>query len=161
VLDGSLAGGDIVANSVTGSQIDEQSLGTVPSAQVGFLGGLGRHTGVSFCNPEGAYIDCAITSINLPRGARVLVIGQVAAGLESGVTTGHGDCKLVTNTGDVAGTRLDFFLNSHPDRDGAGLTGVTDELGAGPHDFAVDCEDHTGGVDYGQIGITAVALSPF
>ena len=89
------------------------------------------------------------------------MIGQVASGLESGVTTGHGDCKLVTNTGDVSGTRLDFFLNSHPDQDASGLTGVTGVLGAGSHDFAVDCEDATGGMEFGQVGITAVALSPF
>jgi hypothetical protein len=161
VLDGSLTGGDIGANSVTGSQIYEQSLGVVPFAQVGIVGGVGRHTGGAYCNPEGPYIDCAITSINLPTSARVLVIGQVGVGLESGELDGHGDCKLVTNTGDVSGTRLDFWLNSHPEVDTAGLTGVTDVLGAGSHDFAVDCEDHTGGVNYGQVGITAVALSPY
>jgi hypothetical protein len=159
---GSAVTGDKVQDgALTGADVVESSLGIVPTAQVGIIGGVGRHTGDAFCNPEGPYIDCAITSINLPTTARVLVIGQVAAGAESGSDGGHADCKLVTNTGDVGGTRIDFFLESHSDRDATGFTGVTGVLAPGAHDFAVDCEEATGGVDFGQVGITAVALSPY
>ena len=133
----------------------------VPLAEVGVAGGVGRNTGNSFCDPAGTYVDCAITSINLPNAARVLVIGMVHASPQSGSDGGHGACKLVTNAGDVNGTRIDFYLDSHFDEDAAGLTGVTGVLGAGSHDFAVDCAEITGGLNYGQVGITAVALSPY
>jgi hypothetical protein len=160
VVDGSLGGSDIAQNnSITGSNIDESTLGQVPNATVGELGGLGRFTGNGSCNPSSnAYLDCAITTINLPAATSVLLIGHVTAGAD-GADPWTGNCKLVTNSGDVPATGQYFYGSGDVEEAGA-LVGITGALAAGSHDFAVDCEQDNG-IKYAGVGIVAIAISPY
>jgi hypothetical protein len=156
VLDGSLTGADVAANTLTGANINAASLGEVPSAQIG---GLGRH-GIGSCDPTSpTYFDCAITTINLPTPAKVLVIGQASAYRNSGNSFGDGTCNLVTNTGTVDGTTVDFQVLADGAVPGA-AAGITGVLAAGSHDFAIDCNETGGGIYYWHAAITALAISP-
>jgi hypothetical protein len=154
VIDGSLTGSDVQANSLTGTQINAGTLGEVPLAKIG---GLGRFIGGQPCNPGANVIDCAITTINLPTASRVLLIGQANGYSENG-NDYSAECTLVTNTGDVAGTRQDWAGSSGSIEPGA-MVGITGVLPAGSHDFAVDCYDF-GNTAFQEVGITAVAISP-
>src|SRR5256885_5011697 len=76
LIPGSVNGQDVADNSLRGADINESTLGQVPSAR---LGGLGGDTGfeVNDCNPNStAFITCVQTdTINLAAPTRVLVIG--------------------------------------------------------------------------------------
>jgi hypothetical protein len=168
VIDGSLTGADVASNSLTGAQIDESTLGEVPGAQgaeVAEIGGLGRYTGDQSCTPSGtAYEDCAIVTLSLPRQANVLLIGHVMADDNTNYEA-YGNCKLVTQFGDVANTVTSFDVPSGPvgsAADNGTLAGLTGNLGPGSVDFGIDC-NRTGGInlDYVRASITAVAISPY
>jgi hypothetical protein len=160
VADGTLTGADIAAGSLTGAQIDASTLGQVPTALQARIGGFGDHAGNGSCNPSSSgYLDCVIVSLTLPASAKVLLIGQVDAEGDEGSSTGAGYCKLVTNAGDLPGTQSYFYIsNSVPIN--SGLTGITGVLSAGSHDFAVDCDQTSGGLNYFDVGLSAVQLSP-
>ena len=156
VIDGSLTGADVAGDSLTGSQINESSLGEVTSAKVG---GFGRSTGGAACDPSSTqYLDCVIVTLNLPTASRVLLIGQVTGGANSDSSGGY--CKLVTQYGDVAGTQESIQLLSNYQSDASAITGITDVVGPGSVDFAVDCNEFIGSINYYNIGLTAVAISP-
>src|SRR6188768_3193289 len=83
-------------NSLTGADVDESTLGTVPSSA---LGGLGRQgvrqngqTGPGSCNPDSVtFINCDIAAtLTLSRPAHVLVIGSIKVRPESGSPAGVG-----------------------------------------------------------------------
>src|SRR5436305_1331477 len=155
VLDGSLTGADIASNSITGSQINVPTLGEVTLAK---MGGYGRWTGAQSCNPGANVIDCAITTINLPVAAKVLLIGQATAYAETD-NPFNADCILVTNSGNLDATRQDYSGLGDNDSDSGGMVGITGVLAAGSHDFAADCYDF-GNTAFEDVGITAVAISP-
>ena len=157
ISDGSVTGADVQDNSLTGSDINEGALGEVPTAKIG---GFGRYAEGGTCNPSSnAYLDCKITTINLPYQAKVLLIGHVNAYPNSGDDVG-GFCKLVTNDGDVAGAYTYFAVPGNDFGDVGAIVGITGVLGVGSHDFAVDCNQYTGDIAYSYVGITAVAISP-
>src|SRR3954454_16629947 len=59
IIAGSVNGQDLAANSLTGANINEATLGEVPSARIG---GLGRFAGSGNCSPTStSYFDCKIT----------------------------------------------------------------------------------------------------
>jgi hypothetical protein len=155
--DGSLSSADIQDNGLTGADISEGTLAEVPGAQIG---GFGRHSGGGTCNPSSnSFLDCAITTVNLPSPARVLVLGQATSLIASGTRAG-GTCKLVTNSGDVAGTLATLYADSADATDSTGLVGITGVLGAGSHDFAVDCNQTSLDIEFQNVGVAAVAISP-
>ena len=94
----------------------------------------------------------------------MLLIGHVMAEDNTNYEA-FGNCKLVTNTGDVPNTVTSFDVPDGPSgssADNGTLAGLTGNLGAGSHDFAIDC-NRTGGIDlnYVRASITAVAISPY
>jgi len=156
VLDGSLGGIDVQDQSLDGADIRANSLAEVPMAQIG---GFGRSAGGGSCNPGGlSYLDCVITTLNLPRAANVLLIGQATAGLDGASSSANGFCKLVTNTGDVPLTRRVIETDGAPAS--GSMVAITGQLGIGLHDFGVDCNQNSGGVDYFDVQLAAVAISP-
>ena len=94
----------------------------------------------------------------------MLLIGHVMA--ED--NTNHeafGNCKLVTQYGDVPNTVTSFDIPEGPagkSADNGTLAGLTGNLGPGSVDFGIDC-NRTGGIDinYQRASITAVAISPY
>jgi hypothetical protein len=156
IVAASLTGEDIQGNSLGGAQINEAALGEVVSAQIG---GFGRHNGGGFCNPNStAFVDCSITSINLPIPAKVLLLGNIASTSDAG--NANGTCKLVTNTGDVANATTHPAIYEAHESDTLGITGITGVLAAGSHDFAIDCNETDPDIRYLDQQITAVAISP-
>ena len=93
VASGAVGSTQVAANSLTGGDVDEDSLGQVPSAA---LGGLGRSAYVaSACSPTSStYIDCGFTTLNLPSATRVLMIGSTTQFGGS-----NGGCRLATSSG--------------------------------------------------------------
>jgi hypothetical protein len=162
-------GADVVDNSLTGADVDEATLGTVPSS---VLGGLGRpglrqngQTGPGSCDPETTtFLNCDIAAtINLSRPARVFVIGTVRALSVPAAISAFGNCQLGTTSGPIpgttskastAGTSGGFQDTQHMTM--AGLTGV---LPAGQHAVGVDCNQTADDISYDQAQVTAVALS--
>jgi hypothetical protein len=157
-------GADIVDGTVTGDDVDESSLGTVPSS---VQGGLGRSQGTNSCDPESAtFVNCNTSvTLTLSRPARVLVIGSATARLETPSTTdeAEGRCLLGTTSGAVPGTTV--FANVSDVSGGVyrggqvSMAGVTGVFPAGQHSFGVDCNEQISGVRFDDVMVTAIALS--
>ena len=162
-------------NSLKGDDIDEASLGAVTSS---LLGGLGRqglrqngNTGPGTCDPESTtFINCdMVATLDLPRPARVLVIGSVRAGIEigGGVTQGYGYCQLGTTAGPIPGSTKFVTVEktgSSLPHEHVSIAGVTGVFPAGTqHGFGIDCNELLStsgtGIEYGDAMVTAVALS--
>jgi hypothetical protein len=166
----SFLGVDVVDDTLTGADVNESTLGTVPSS---VLGGLGRsgvrpsgQAGLGLCNPEtSTFINCdMIATLTLSKPARVLVLGSVRIGVESGAIAGTGECQVGTTSGAVPGTIMLTALQNDPDtglsaKDHMATSGVTGVFPAGQHSFGIDCRDLDGGSAFDQAKVTAVALS--
>jgi hypothetical protein len=154
VLDGSLTGADVQANSLTGTNINAGTLGEVARAQIG---GFGRYSGVSLCDPAGSTdVDCVILTVNLPQQSKVLLIGSVEAAADG--SDSIGGCVLATQFGDVPSTAFHYIVNNGEEVGGS-LVGITGQLGPGSVDFAVDCNNETSDMDY-VVSLAAVQISP-
>lgn len=125
----------IAPDAAKGVDVDESSLGQVPSA---LLGGMGRSSNPDVrnsCDPtDSRYVNCAYVSLNLPAPARVLVIGAAVAYRQSD-NYASGDCEIGTTSGPVPDSVA--WAGVYP---GAGpqnvpLVGVTGEFPAGEHRF--------------------------
>jgi hypothetical protein len=179
VLDNSLLAQDLAPNaidssrvadnSLTGADINESTLGQVPSA---LLAGLGRSgvQGGSTCDPENAtgFSTCASVSLTLSGTARVILLARVTAEVEIGADSGNGLCRLVSSratTLDSATIRaVKVVEGSDVNRPVTGATpllAVTPPLGQGPVSFSVECNQlPLGAIVYRGATIAAVALSP-
>jgi hypothetical protein len=159
ILDGTVHAADITNESLTGTDVVESTLGQVPSARIG---GLGRWAGGGSCDPENEnYVDCAIVTLNLPQPARVLLIGQGTASREIDSDVGLGVCELVSNAGRIVpNSKVDVDTDEFAQS--VALTAVTGVQTAGSHDYAVDCNqiEGLGAIEYFDVGISAVAISP-
>jgi hypothetical protein len=158
---GQVRSADVANNSLRGLDIEESTLGVVPSA---LLGGLGRSTGGgNTCDPEGAtaMVTCVRVHLTLPAEARVLLIGRVRARTDEGSGDAVGSCVLGSDwTGLLNGSAVNVFIDSgslsFPQ---VPLVTVTPLVGPGPVSFEMDCNELSGGANYGFAQITAVALS--
>ena len=154
VIDGSLAGLDIQNNSLAGADINESTLGEVPSAQ---LGGLGRFGAAGSCNPtNGSLVDCKITTINLQ--TREGAADRTCQRLRW-ADRGLGILRARHEHRKPPGSASYFETAANHSEQGA-LAGITGVLGAGSHDFAIDCNEAGGETSFQYVGITAVAISP-
>jgi hypothetical protein len=143
------AGGDLTG-TYPNPQVNEGSLGQVPSAA---LGGYGRSVINTACDPGShVFIDCGFTTLNLPSATRVLMI---ASATEYGGGTAGG-CRLVTSSGEVTGTRVNIHGGQH---EVIALTAVTGIIPGGSRDFGLECNQELGDAKYHQISVSAVALS--
>jgi hypothetical protein len=154
VGDGSLSSADIQDNGLTGADISEGTLAEVPSARVG---GYGRSNSATTCDPTSSnYIDCVVLTVNLPTQSRVLLTGTASGGANGDST---GDCKLVTQFGDVASTDV-FYSLQNGDIVPGSLVGITGQLGPGSVDFGIDCRQNAGDIVFSFVHLSAVAISP-
>jgi hypothetical protein len=160
---GSVGSSEAANNSLAGADINESSLGQVPSA---LLGGFGRSNGAESCNPEsGGYIACAVVTRNISRQARFLLIAQARAQTEPDTTDALGQCQIGTTAGPLLDTQT--LVGVAPgvpnDFENVALVGVTDPFPPGQHSFGIDCRDQGIGsndIEFREAGITAVAISP-
>jgi hypothetical protein len=153
-------GGDVVNNSLTGADVKESSLGQVPSA---LLGGFGRSTGGQTCNPEnppGDFFPCAVVTRNVSQPSRFLLIGQARAIREGNATSGTGDCRLGTTGGPIVDSQTFVSVEGSAPNEVLTIAGVTGRFPAGQPSFGIDCRETTGGIQFADAGITAVAISP-
>jgi len=151
-----------IAGQLTGLDIDESTLGQVPSA---LLGGYGRQSPQKICNPSETtrvFVTCTSVSLNLPAPARVLVVGRITAyiGPEDWA---YGYCALVTVPGGtIANSEVKAFVSGGGSQnDDIPLVGLSAVLPAGPTLVALDCNQETTGAifDYHQATLTAVAIA--
>jgi hypothetical protein len=138
---------------LTGADINEGSLGTVPEAT---LGGSGASTiNHAGCIPTtSTYVDCGFVTRNLPISTRVLI---TASGTSSSSTTDQGFCRLATSQASLPDTYA--YIQ---DESNWGLTTVVGPMGPGTFDFGVECNNTSNGhsVEYGEVQVSAVVLGP-
>jgi hypothetical protein len=145
-------------NSLTGNDIDESSLGEVPSAT---LGGLGGESGNSFsCNPESiSAVTCSPAgAINLPAPSRVLILGEIRAEPDTGGGNGGGSCRLGSDPGAELNP-MPVFVNGGQ-TDVIAISGVTRIVGPGRIQLRIDCNETASGIRYFNPRVSFVALSP-
>jgi hypothetical protein len=155
IIAGSVNGQDVTDNSVRGADVVESSLGEVPSATLGGLGG--RPDSASFsCDPESTtFFSCgASAGVTLPAPSRVLVIGEIRAEPDVGNGNGGGSCK-------VSGmpSPEPVFVNGGQ-TDVMSVSGITDVLGPGKYSFNMVCNETASGIRYFDGNVNVVALSP-
>jgi hypothetical protein len=159
---------DMQANTLTGGQINESTLGAVPVAT---QGGTGRYGYDGSCDPESAdFIDCSSVGIDLPSAGRVLVMGTVSAVPENDANTGIGDCRLDTSSGPIEASQQHIVVGRFEDGSfsnvtqwtGLSLFAVTNVLPAGSHTMRIECrQDQTlGAIAFDKARTVAVALGP-
>lgn len=163
VRNGSVTGDDIGTNTLTGDDIDEATLGRVPSA---LLGGFGRSGAITTCTPTSAFVPCAATEIiNVPPGARALVLGRtraVFAPAPNQETQGAaGLCRLsASSTGIVPNTQQQLFVSAVHLTENATLVGVTPPLPAGATAFGIECSSTSSAkIAHRDISATVVLIS--
>jgi len=146
-------------DSLTGADVNESTLGQVPSALLGGFGQTGPKAGI--CDPvDTSFVTCAAVGLNLPERTRVLISARISA--DSGTAdSGHGTCRLGTSVfGGIAGSDT-YFAVPYAYSDHGTLVGVTPPLGPGSVSFGIDCNQTQGGrIDYLDAQVTAVAISP-
>jgi hypothetical protein len=140
----------------------ESSLSQVPSA---LLGGFGRSHGGSFCNPEisDGLLRCTVVTLDLQAQARVLLIGQATALREDDASQGYGRCEVVPfGTSSSSPTRAAVSVGTGQGLNPQNLSmvGITGAFPPGTHSFELRCQEVSGGIEFIQAGITAVAISP-
>jgi hypothetical protein len=159
IAPGAVNSGKVSNNSLTGDDINESTLGQVPSAT---LGGLGRHSSQRSCDPESeTFVPCAVVNLTTSGTSRVLVLGRIQAWPEFDADSGRGDCRIGTTSGPITNTTTRVGVNENNifyyD---LSVYGVTPPLGAGVHSFGIDCNQVPGGaIWYDHAQVTAVALS--
>jgi hypothetical protein len=175
VKNGSLVGGDLANNTVAGDKvtdnslkgidIDEGTLGQVPSAQLGGIGRfVSRHD--STCDPDSlTFATCAVVEIDLPAPARVLLVGAIRGVPQFRGGHGFGVCVLSTPAGPIDGTHMRVFVNEL-DEEWVAETVVTPfTLGPGVAQFGLACNENplpeeSRFIKYEDARLSAVALSP-
>jgi hypothetical protein len=153
------------ATTVGGAGIDSFTIGRSTASTQG--GGTS-----SSCNPSSnAFIDCGNVSLTLPRSGRVLIVADGTFDGEGSLGY-RGDCQLV-----VDGTRIGSSIalgtvnvntttgtvimgpGYNPNaEDGFGMNAVSDVLAAGAHNFALQCEQVGGTVEFSQTFVSAVMI---
>lgn len=158
----------VVDNSLTGDDIQEASLSTVPMAA---QGGTGRYGFSGACDPESAtYVACSTAAVPHSKPGRLLIIGQVSASTEVDSDNARGQCQIEVDESPIQASRTEFYF--HDDGTGfaefglygnenATLVAVSDVLPAGTQTAGVACnqDENTGAIRYPRVRVVAVALS--
>ena len=146
--------GKVAADSLTGADIAESTLGPVPSA---VLGGLGRSSDTApECDPEStAFLTCASTFTDIPTNTQVLVLGTVKA---QGGGTGH--CKITESLlGEVnALATSGFDAGNGINAKFVPLIGMSSSPN-GRVTFQIECNEIAGEQIYYDARVVTVALS--
>jgi len=156
VRNDNLRGGDVLNDSLTGADVAEPTLGQVPSATLGGLGGLADLG--SPCDPEStSFTTCASGGTNLPGPSRVLIIGQIRAEPDTGGGDGGGSCAVASDVG--AHASVPVFVNGGQ-TDVIAISAVTPPVGPGPVMLSIRCNETASGIRYFDGRVNFVALSP-
>jgi hypothetical protein len=166
---GSVGASEVINNSLGGDDINEAGLATVPASVLGGLGFTGERQdgqpGQGFCNPEDdTFVNCnMVARLNLPRPARVLVIGSVNARTELHASNGLGQCHLGTTAGPIPHSTAALLVENagapYADQRHASIAGIKGVLPAGQHAVGIDCNEIRPGIEYFNATVSAVALS--
>jgi hypothetical protein len=148
----------VIDDSLTGTDINESSLGEVPSATLGGLGGS-SFTGDP-CNPEStSFTTCASRfGIDLPAPSHVLIIGQIRAEPDTGGGNGGGSCGVASSLGG-SHTPVPVFVNGGQ-TDVIAISAVTPVVGPGQISLGIQCNETASGIRYFDGRVSFVALSP-
>jgi hypothetical protein len=151
---GSVGTSEAANNSLTGTDINESSLGEVPSATLGGLGG--QSGGAAACDPEtgGGLVRCDFVSVDLPAPSRLLIIGQIRAEPDTGNGNGGGSCQI-----GLGGTPSPVFVNGGQ-TDVIAIASVTGIVGPGPTPVSIQCNETASGIRFFDGQVSFVALSP-
>ena len=171
ILDRSIANQDLAADAITGDKVadgslsgldvNESTLGTVPSA---LQAGVGRADPTGSCDPESyTFVACSTASITLSQPGRLFVIATVRAYAESGAGRFVGDCRLSTSVGGaIESTRdvVDGDEGGDDFYDNMTLHTITGVLPAGTVYVGVECnDDGLGEIKYDLARVSVVGLS--
>ena len=111
----------------------------------------------SGCNPESQnYVDCGFTRVNVPEATNVLVIGTVRGIGDPGTSGGTGFCRILSNRGGSVASSKTFQSNG----DNTTLLAVIFSQGGGVLDFGVECNEYSGGLQYNQVNVATLVISP-
>jgi hypothetical protein len=160
-----LSGADMQANTLTGDQVNESTLGEVPRATIAGHGGYGRQSGEPVaCDPtDDLWHTCASVALTPTAPARFLVTGRFFAGsqLVGPGADGEGQCRLgISGTGAIPGTTNSVNVEDG-DGDWVTITGITDAYQPGNYTFGLDCRQTAGFLTTNGAHVSAVAISPF
>lgn len=165
VIDGSLTGAELAADSLTsahvnfvrGADIDEGTLGEVPSA---IAGGVGRMAQGGSCDPETeSYVSCGSLTIDLPAQGRVFVHGYGNGFPEPSFSEGFADCAIFTS----ATGGFPSVVRVNTDNTSAGEFGislVTGPLGPGLVSFEIHCNEVGADIHFQNVGLSVVQIGP-
>ncbi len=141
----SMGSHDVIDNNLTGADVDESTLATVPRAA---QGGVGRYA-TGGCNPvyvfEGSWVDCASLPVHVPIGSpgRVLITAQVQAKRSNLGESGNGSCRLEVNGDPIAASQT--LIPLFDGRENATLTAVSGVIrplpGPGAQVVGIECAD--------------------
>jgi hypothetical protein len=164
---GSEPGNRLKNDSVTGKQVAESTLGTVPNADA--LAGapasayltIGRSAQQNgACDPlDTSFVNCVTVTLNLPHAGRVLLVG-VGVGVDQGGIGAEGSCRFGADNNVVSGSTISVYARPQPDNEDFSLTAVSEPLGPGSHSLQLACnEEPTGsGIRFDETHISAVML---
>jgi len=109
------------------------------------------------CDPTSStFVLCADVTVDLPHAGRVLLIGTAGQYAFNASTT-QGDCRLQTDGATIGGSIVSVGNQTAPDisgvdnrnfADGFSTTVVTAPLDAGPHTFAMQCNEDDADIEF-------------
>ena len=161
-------GAKIAPDSVSGADVNESSLGTVPSAgNANTLAGQGpaAYQGAassnydSLCDPSTAtLIDCVSTTLALPRAGQVVLVA--GGGQQSFGGPASGVCRFSVDGVESATPEINpgesaTDNTSSVQQNGLSLTMATGVLPAGSHTFALVCSQVNGDQEIHDSSISA------
>jgi hypothetical protein len=163
----------IKKDAVTGAKVKKGSLdasdfkaGQLPAGPKGDTGAVGPtfgRTGSGGCGGLGEEPEiCATTEVvNLPTAGRVLLVASAEWDDDNEPAPNSGDCVLLVDGNEASGT-VSFGENTEThtiDEGGSiSLNTVTNVIPAGPHEFALECEEDEPDVFIAEAMISAVLL---
>lgn len=161
---GAVGSAAVADGSLTGADVDETTLGAVPSAQSAqtaqsaALGGTARGSYGSTCTPTNtAYQSCATVTITLGRPGALLLMGEVSLSHRNdNQYLAQGLCRIAVDAVVVGG---DAWTAKAPDESEA-VTSLTRTapVAGGAHTVTLECKDVYYS-RYTHVDLTAVALS--
>lgn len=161
IADSAVNSATVLDRSLTGNDINESTLGQVPSA---LIGGLGRTGDWGECDaPSQLGATCASASINVPDNARALVIARAAAHATNPPNAGTAQCHIaVSGIGTVPDSEMTITTTAaQGHKEHFDLVAVTPPFPAGQHTFSLECAGFDGfPIDIDLARVAALAISP-
>jgi len=146
-------GRDVSEESLTGREVREKTLDARGFSAV-------AHNGTGGCDPDSLNPTvCAEATIQLPRAARIMMIGT--GGLYSDGGPAQGTCQVEYDgrfSGDISPGEVSTDNTDAAATEAFATTGLSSILPSGPHTVALKCNQRVGDVEISQPFIAAIAL---